>query len=486
MVPGSECTCRAERQSSHAYLCAPADGFPPQLAGHQNVLSADTQGCVRHPVQIAEREVIRRALIIFALTLVMSAFVFPISFTFLPVGINSKILVGVFGILALVYDSIRKHQMILSEPTIFAGLFAAIFSVWCLYAITNSNTYDTIYADYIVSFATWMISAYGVCAALRIYHEKVDLEIITRYLLLAGVFQCITAVLIDNNAAFANFVDRFMDQGQDFYKRGHRLYGIGAALDPAGIRFSVILVMAGHQFSTCPNIRNSNLYQVTVLVAFSIITLIGVVISRTTLLGASLSLVYIIIALFRMRKGGFVTTRMVQIFFWFFIVMAGIIGAVIYFYQSNDVFHGYLRFGFEAFFNWVETGEFSTNSMDVLETMWIWPDDLHTWIFGRGTFGVFDNGTDIGYCNFTLYCGLVGMVLFSIYFIYCHLVQRRKYREFGFISIILIILTFAIWVKVTTDIFFIDALLFCATGDKESETTQSLETQVNDNAVLQQ
>lgn len=395
----------------------------------------------------------------------MSAFLFPISFTFLPVGINSKILVGVFGILALVYDSICKHQMTLSEPTLFAGLLAALFSVWCLYSVTASNTYDTVYAEYIVSFITWMISAYGVCAALRIYHEKVDLEIITRYLILAGIFQCVTAVLIDNNASFASFVDRFMNQGQDFYKRGNRLYGIGAALDPAGVRFSVILVMAAHLFSSNQNVRSHSIYQATLLGSFAIITIIGAVISRTTVLGASLSMIYIIIALFRMRKGGFVTIRMVQIFFWFIIVMTIIIGVVVYLYRSSNTFHDYLRFGFEAFFNWVETGEFSTSSTDILETMWVWPDDLHTWIFGRGTFGVFDNNTDIGYCNFMLYCGLVGMVLFSLFFIYCHLVQTKKYKEFGFVSIILIILTFVIWVKVTTDIFFIDALLFCAAGD---------------------
>ncbi len=404
----------------------------------------------------------------------MSAFLFPISFTFLPQGINSKILVGVFGIVALVYDSIRKRQMTLSEPTIFAGLIAALFSVWCLYSVTASSSYDTVYAEYIVSFVTWMISAYGVCAALRIHYEEVDLEILTRYLLLAGVFQCVTAVIIDNNASFASFVDRFMDQGQDFYKRGNRLYGIGAALDPAGIRFSVILIMAAHLFSTNPNVRSHSIYQATILIAFAIITVIGSVISRTTTLGASLSIIYITITLFRMRKGGFVTIRMVQIFFWFIIVMTGIIAVVIHFYRSSDTFHEYLRFGFEAFFNWVETGEFTTNSTEVLETMWVWPTDLHTWIFGRGTFGVFDNNTDIGYCNFTLYCGLVGMVIFSLFFLYCHLVQNRKFKNFQITSWLLVALTFIVWVKVTTDIFFIDALLFCIVGDYDEDSTNEI------------
>lgn len=416
----------------------------------------------------------RRFLVGLFLTVVVSFYVFPFSFTFLPHGINSKILVAVFGILAFIYDGIRKKGVYFSQYTIFGAVLASTFSIWCLISITNTSNYNTIYADYIVSYATWLAGAYGVYSVLRLEYEKVDLEIITRYLALVGVYQCITAVMIDNIPSFQAFVDRYMDLEQDFLHRGHRMYGIGAALDPAGIRFATILVMIAHQFSTNPNVRNNSLYQTSDLVAFAIITIIGSVISRTTTIGAALGIGYIIIALFRMRKGGFVTMRMVQRFFWFIIVMAGIVGAAIYFYRTSHTFQEYLRFGFEAFFNWVETGEFTTNSTEVLETMWVWPSDLHTWIFGRGTFGIYENGTDIGYCNFTLYCGLVGMVIFSIYFLYCHFAMAKKYREFTLTAWLLTAITFIVWVKVTTDIFFIDALLFCAVGDYVGEEDGTL------------
>ncbi len=420
----------------------------------------------------------KKFLVGLVLTVVVSFYVFPISFTFLPHAINSKIILGVFGIFAFTINGIRKKGIYFSEPTIFGAVFAGIFSVWCLSAITNTSNYNTIYADYIVSYATWLAGAYGVYAALGLAYEKVDLEIITRYLALAGVFQCIMAVLIDNYDFIQSFVDRFMDDKQDFYKRGHRLYGIGAALDPGGIRFSVILVMIAHQFSTNQNVRNNSVYQATDLIAFAIITIIGSVISRTTTIGAGLGIAYIIIALFRMRKGGFVTIRMVRRFFWFILVMIGIICAAIYFYRASATFKEYLRFGFEAFFNWVETGEFRTDSTDTLMSrMWIWPHDLHTWIFGQGTFGIIENNTDIGYCNFTLYCGLVGMVIFSIFFLYCHFSMVKKYREFSITAWMLTALTFIIWIKVTTDIFFIDALLFCALSDyaTEEETADNAE-----------
>ena len=405
--------------------------------------------------------------------LAVSFYFFPFSFPFLPQAINTKVIMAAIGVLVFLFDSIKSRGFYLSEPILFATLLAAVFSVWCLFCVTFANTFNTEYADYLVSFATWMAGAYGVYAALRIIHDTVDLEILTRYLALVGVFQCISAVLIDNFDLVEYLVDKIMYQQNDYYKVHDRMYGLGAALDPAGVRFSVILVMIAHQFSTNQNVRNNSLYQASDLIAFAIITIIGAVISRTTVLGAGMGMLYIIIALFRMRKGGFVTTRMVRAFFWFFIVMAGIIGAAVYFYQHSDTFQGYLRFGFEAFFNWVETGEFSTNSTEILETMWVWPEDTQTWLIGRGTFGVFENDSDIGYCNFTLYCGLIGMAIFSFFFLYCHIVQNRKFKNFGIPSILLVAITFIVWVKVTTDIFFIDALLFCIVGDYEDEQEDS-------------
>jgi len=417
----------------------------------------------------------RKVFITFVLMLVMSAYLFPISFTFLPQAVNSKILVGVFGIICFVLNGVRNRALNVSEPTLFAGLMAATFSVWCLFSITIGNTSDMTYASYLVSFLTWMFGAYGVYAALGLVYEKVNLDIITRYLALACVFQCIMAVIIDNSGFVCDLVDRFMDQGQDFYKRGHRLYGLGAALDPAGIRFSAVLIMMAHQFTTSQEVRSYRRYQTSCLVGLSIIIIIGSVISRTTLVGAFMSMVYILIFLFRTRKGGFTTIDRVQVFFWFFIVMLIILAAGIYFYRISGTFQNYLRFGFEAFFNWVETGEFRTSSTDTLtQTMWVWPDDLETWLIGRGTFGVYDNNTDIGYCNFTFYCGLIGLLIFSIFFLYCHLVLNRKFKEFLLTSLLLVALTFIIWVKVTTDIFFLNALLFCLPADPAEEGEEEL------------
>lgn len=407
---------------------------------------------------------IRKLIVGFILMLVVSFYVFPIEFTFLPPSINSKMLVAVFGILAYVLDSTRRGSAEISGSVLMAALIAIVFSVWCLFSITVSNTANMDYVTYIVSFGTWLAGAYGVYAALRLAYETVDVEILARYLALAGVFQCVSAVLIDNYDGFASFVDRWV-VGGDYYRHGQRLYGIGAALDPGGIRFSVIQVMIAHVFATHPRVRSSKGSQLFLLIAFSVITIIGSVISRTTLVGSGLGLAYIGISLAKLRRGGFITLRMLQIYVVFLFAMAGVLAFSIYFYETSRTFHGYLRFGFEAFFNWAETGEFRTGSTDHLSTMWVWPKDPMTWIIGQGTFGVFQNNTDIGYCNFVFYCGIIGLVIFSIFFLYCHWTQIRKFRNFQMAALLLTTLTFIVWTKVTTDIFFIDALLFCIAAD---------------------
>ena len=404
------------------------------------------------------------------LTMVVSFYLFPICFTFIPSSINSKMLLAVFGIACFVYNSIRNRELIVSEQTLVSGILAIIFSVWCLICVYAADSHDMTYASYVVSYLTWIAGAYGVYSALRLGYDEVDLPLMTRYLAYVCVAQCISAVLIDNFTFMEELVDKFMNEGQGFYKHGHRLYGIGAALDPAGIRFSTVLVLMAHQIATNKRLQVNRWYLVSIMIDYSIIMILGAVISRTTLVGAAMGLAYILFSLIRFRRGGFMTLRTIRMIYRFLLALTGIVIVTIIIYRHSTPFQAYFRFGFEAFFNWVETGEFHTSSSDhLMQTMWIWPEDFRTWMIGRGTFADYINDTDIGYCNFVFYCGVIGLLLFSLYFLYCHLSLNRKFRGFLICSLLLVALTFIIWAKVATDIFFIDALLFCIAADEMEE-----------------
>ena len=384
---------------------------------------------------------------------------FPVRLFFLPEQVNTKMIIAAFGIIAFAVECLRRRSISMSRSVLISAVLAIVFSIWCFFSATINGTDDTSYSSYWISFATWLGGAYGVCWLIRETEGKLNLDNLTFYLALVCMLQCILAILIDTNPAFQRAIDRIFIQGQDFYHHIDRLYGIGAALDVAGVRFSVVLILMAHQMSAKGNVLGNIGLTVFYFLSFAVILIIGSIIARTTWAGAAMGLIYMGISYLRIERGT-VTSR--QAGFWLTLIGVIITTVIIlaWLYNNNADFRYNLRFGFEGFFNWVETGTFRTDSTDKLNgNMWIWPSEFRTWAIGTGIFGDFAFGTDIGFCRFTLYCGLIGLGLFSIFFIYNGVIVAKLFSDTTYMSVFLIALTFIVWMKVATDIFFIYALL---------------------------
>jgi len=70
-------------------------------------------------------------------------------------------------------------------------------------------------------------------------------------------------------------------------------------------------------------------------------------------------------------------------------------------------------------------------------------------------------GTDVGYLRFIYYCGLVGLFVFSTFFIYLSAVCYKKFPKERDLFFLLAVLVFVIWLKVSTDIFLVYAIFLC-------------------------
>lgn len=406
----------------------------------------------------------------------VSFYIFHVYFTFIPQTINSKMMLAAFGLAAFLLKGIREHALYFSRRTIIAGIMSVAFSIWVLFSITINRSHQTVYADYWTSFATWMGGAYGVYVLLRSVYKRVDLPLLTRYLTYVCLAQCALALMIDNIPIVKTAVQAIFWAGYDFYENIGRLYGIGCALDPAGIRFGCVLLLIGHQIATNPEVTGNKSRMAKYITAFILITIVGSMIARTTSVGAAIALAYILYRHVHIQRGGFVSGRQLRMFAIFTALLVVIVFAAIFLYRTNETAHQYLRFAFEGFFNWVETGEFRTTSTDILDNMWIWPTNFRDWILGTGIIGVRYWRTDIGYCNFVLYCGLIGLVIYASYYIYCGLSLIGKFKNAYILMLLLLLFQAAIWAKVMTDIFFILALLFCIDGDDEEALPEPADT----------
>lgn len=401
---------------------------------------------------------------------VVSFYFFPIGFKFLPPTVNTKMILAVLGLVFYAFNSVRERRLAISKGFFAIVVLCLLFSLWCYLSATFNNTNDYTYADYYTSFFTWLFGAYAACCFIKRFHGDVTVANITAYLTGVCVVQCVMSQLIDNYPVIENLINSIVEQGQDYLKPMRRLYGIGASLDTAGVRFSVVLAMISYQLCKNAKVLSNQGLIVAYIISFILISILGNMIARTTSVGVILGLASIFLFRLMVFNKDIEYSRLKFIGL-FFLLFAIAIGVSAYLYNASQNFHSSMRFAFEGFFNWAETGVWRTDSTDKLNAvMWVWPTNPHDWIIGTGVFGHFAYSTDIGYCRFTLYCGLVGLSLFSIFFIANALYVRAKFHNTWLLALLLIAVTFIIWLKVATDIFCIYAMLISAVALRKEDS----------------
>lgn len=400
---------------------------------------------------------------------IVSGYYFPFGLTILPSSVNTKMILAVIGVVLFLYHRLKRGDGLgVVKELLGAAGFAILFSIICFIAADYNETEDYSYARYITTFFVWLGGAYTVVTAIRCLHGEATIRNLTAYLASVSAFQCIIALIIDRSEYVKIWVDRYVRQGTEYLHEVNRLYGIGASLDTAGVRFAVVLVMIAFVLAKDNYVKTSRLHISFYLSLFFIIAVVGNMISRTTLIGVLFA--FIIFVLSAGIHHLVIHAENKKIYS--ILIMGIIITSVFltYLYQTNPYYHRLLRFAFEGFFEWSESGVWRTDSSDTLNSvMWIWPNDFSTWLIGSGRFGFYVYSTDIGYCRFILYCGLIGFGVFILFFIYNTTVLMKRFYTYRFLFFSFLLLCFIIWLKVATDLFFIYALCHWLDWEIESE-----------------
>ena len=424
--------------------------------------------------------------------LITSFYFFPVSFTFLPA--NTKNLLAALGLFFAALEMIKNRSFSVPKELLILLLISSMVSIMSLVSITYNQTPDTTYATYIRSAIIWLSGAFSVCYIIRYVHQRIDVPLVVRYLIGVCLFQCISAMLIHFIPSVQEFVDHYVMQAQDFLNGANRLYGIGASLDVAGSRFAAVSVAVAFLLVSSPN-RVSTGTAIFYTLSFVIITVIGNMISRTTIIGTFISIAWIALGPFVIPqhnvlkeessssgKGIAILSTLVSI----------IVVCVLLYNAVPDV-RELFRFGFEGFFSWIETGQWQTDSTNKLESMMIWPEDLRTWIIGDGYFENSRNdpnylgnatedgfymGTDVGYLRFLYYFGIAGLVWMIGVIVYSTYVCANYFKHYAFIFVMALGVGLIVWVKVSTDIFLFFCMFLCAAAlqDNQEEEVPEIET----------
>ena len=423
--------------------------------------------------------------------LMMSFYFHPTVILALPIY-NTKILLAMWGVVMLVYNTIRTKDYAFSKGLLYALMIAGVFALANYISLIINDSDDYSYTSYPMSALVWVMGAYGAVTFIRWTHKKVTIELVVRYLAGGAAFHSILSQLIDRNESVRNFITSIFYVGEDMEEM-QRLYSFGVGLDPSGVRFAVTLIMIAGVLTLSKVVKKSVSLMVFYFLSFAIISVLGNIISRTTTVGMGLGLF-----VFAISTGLYkfvIKVSKIKIIRVFAVVLALGIPFTIYFYNTNASFRDQIEYGFEGFFNLVESGEFQTGSTDELSAMWVWPHDTQTWLIGSGQFGSREVGnynyfSDIGYCRFISYSGLIGITVFGLYFIYNAIYFATRYPRYRYIFLLMIVVTFVVWAKVATDIFQLYALFYAFTDEEElyasdeDEAPDELESKEESNPAL--
>lgn len=419
---------------------------------------------------------------ILLMVVLTSFYFFPIEFIFLP-GVNTKMAMAGFGLVVLAVQMALRRKPYVDEGILRYSVIAIVISLIGFVAVTYNETSDYTYATYIVSMWVWLSGAYVVITLMRALHGYVSVEVVCNYLIAVCTAQCISALMIDSIPAFNHLINTYV-AGLDFLEKGKRLYGIGAGLDVAGLRFSAALCCIAFITSRIASTTRKN-YISVYLICFVIIGLVGNMIARTTTVGVILAIAYWIYAL--LRPG----SKQENSYLWKWLVGVIVVALLIIvpLYNVSPTFKANTRFAFEGFFSLAEKGRWEVHSNEILKNMYVFPDNLKTWFIGDGyienpihtdpyyTGDIIDGfymGTDVGYLRFIFYFGIFGLLTFIYFFIALTSNCMKKFPSQGVLFILFLAVNLIGWFKVATDIFLVFAPFLLINKEENKSAEQRL------------
>lgn len=321
-------------------------------------------------------------------------FIFNIALIFLPNGIRTRMLLGLCGMKDITYLFSNKYVM----SAMLLNLYYIILSMFTM-AVNSTNDY------WFIQYAVLnMVYCLAALSFGKILSRLISIDSLILYI--------IYAILFNNIIAFGGFINEsiyniiygiqhpivsFSIQESNVRALG---FGIGnffkgGGISGLGIIFAVYLYIR----------KKISGILCTSLVLTLFIT--GSFLARTTIVG------FIGLLLLINKENNSILLKR----FWFLILIAVIALIVIVTVSNTGLINA--EWAFNPILNFIRNGDFENNSLSHLESMYIFPQTIKTWIIGDGLFensdGTYYMHTDVGYLRIIYYGGLLLLSIFIIY-----------------------------------------------------------------------
>lgn len=396
---------------------------------------------------------------------------FSVEFIYAPFGLGTRALIGCVGLIYLAFNflvikfTINKKLFL---PFFLIGLLLVLSSV----SLIANDSDDLYFLKYPLSILLIVSAAYFIVSTAPNYRNYTKFESVLAYLILVGIYQAIIALsmffyppVFDALNSIQSISDFDKNLIETFLE--YRLLGFGANFFTLGIFYSISVLSVSY-FIKCRYGRSTSI--ALLLIIFFIFTLVGLSMSRSTLIGFVFALIFLLVSknnyrdksTFRMSGESIIVTAL--------ILVASVVGPIIYYTYLSHLSSPLFNFAFELFINLFEQGRLESASTSHLLTMYDVDIGWKTFIIGDAQlFETFDRSiyykeTDVGYIRLILYFGFPGLLTYLLlqatpcFYIY----KTSTTRPVKIYSVILFLIFIALNFKGLVDIITYTSVLAIA------------------------
>lgn len=400
--------------------------------------------------------------------------IYPVRFAFFPF-VSTRVTIGAMGILLFLINSLSynsKKILAIKKEWLSVAISLMTILLIAIFVDLLNGTKETYFIKFPLSMIAIFGASYAVAKGVKSVYHQITFDIIARYIVLSVVLQMIIAVfmfispIIKESLINLLAVNYQKQVGIDIIGLRNRIIGFGSQFFAAGVVncFTLILLTILIKYKSSRNEKTTYLK-----LGFVLLSIVGTVLSRTTLVGILMS-----VAIFMFKSKIFIIkSSTIKLF----IVFAALVVLFVCF-MPNSIFEKIKtasRFGFEMFYNYFEKGELSTKSTNQLFEMYkVHPNSIKTWIIGDGYYKnpldatLYYLNTDVGYLRLLFYFGIIGTLAYFAYEItlvkLANKINGNTFPLFFFaIAVLILILNLKGMTEMTS---LVSLFLFCEPNPK--------------------
>lgn len=380
-------------------------------------------------------------------------------FIFIPHSNN--MFFGFIGFLVYSIDKEAKQRISQDCNISFTPFLQAYFPVLviAIFSVLINFSLDLQYVKYLLTIFCAFYASYLIARLSYFIYNSFNIYIFLKYLIFAElIYLLISFLMFCDTSLYQTFTSiiKMDDIMQDAFERtqGFRIQGFGASFFAAGLLngYFLIILSIYLSFFDC-----STKNQIIIYFVFFITFIIGMMMARTTLVGAALAFGIIFLSssnkIFKLLKTISIILCIIGILL--FVISKIAVG-------FEEEFELLTKFAFEMFINYFEGNSMTTTSSEKMMDMYnIVPQDLKSWIIGDAKWSAQDGyykNVDIGYLRNIWYFGVIGLLFLVRYYYRTLYVIFVRNRIFGKYSI-LVVYVFMAYVlilnaKGPADLFF--------------------------------